>query len=347
MPDSSNSNYSSISGTAGVATATAELKQKPLVPDQGNLTSGQTGSNSGGHITYTLNNGQVFRIEAKDDAEPENISQALETLAPQPAGAGDTGLNISPDGEWLLLESERFSPSCAGWACLAIVKGDLSSGAAITVNGEVIHPEGFSAIASGGNLVVYPQQDGTHNLDLFAVHRTADGSWQAPVEISRDSTYAYNNWPAINADGTKVLFNGTNAPYSGTTSICEVNLDGTCFRVVLTPADSPAGLPGTGDLQAPDYAPDGSIVFEASWTGEEIWHLASGSTISTRVSASSAYNNDNSPTVLPNGNIASLWLNRPGSQSVHELKVMTPDGNSYFMALTDIDIADIGLGSGR
>jgi len=144
-----------------------------------------------------------------------------------------------------------------------------------------------------------------------------------------------------------VLFNCTNEPYSGTTSICEVGLDGSGFRVVLTPADSPAGLPDIGDLQAPDYAPDGSIVFEASWTGEEIWRLAPGAGTPTRISSSSAYNNDNSPTVLPNGNIVSLWMNRPNGSSVHELKVMTPDGSNYFMALTDIDIADIGLGSGR
>ncbi len=339
------SNYSFVSGTATVNSV--EIEEGILVLNQGSLSIGQLNSSAGGHITYTLNNGQVYRIEAREGAVPENISQALEALAPQPVGARDAGLNISPDGKWLLLETERFSPDCVGWAGLAVIKGDLSRGEALKVNGDDIHPEGFSAIASGGNRVIYPQNDGTHSLDLFAVSRDLGGSWQAPVEISKNSTFTYNNWPAVNAEGTKVLFNCSNEPYSGTTSICEVGVDGSGFRVVLTPAASPSGLPDAGDLQAPDYAPDGSIVFEAAWPGEEIWRLAPGAAIPGRISASAAYNNDNSPTVLPNGNIASLWLSRPGGLSVHELKVMTPDGRSYFMALTDVDVADIGLGSGR
>ncbi len=57
-----------------------------------------------------------------------------------------------------------------------------------------------------------------------------------------------------------------------------------------------------------------------------------------------AYTNDNSPCVLPDGRVASLWLARPGGQSLHELKVMAPDGASYAMLVTEVDIADIGCG---
>jgi len=36
-----------------------------------------------------------------------------------------------------------------------------------------------------------------------------------------------------------------------------VGTNGTGFRVVLTPANSPAGLPDTGELHQPAHAPDG------------------------------------------------------------------------------------------
>jgi hypothetical protein len=51
--------------------------------------------------------------------------------------------------------------------------------------------------------------------------------------------------------------------------------------------------------------------------------------------------------VLPNGSIASLWLDRPEGSGDHELKVMTVNGSSHFMLLPDIDVADIGLGCGN
>ena len=53
----------------------------------------------------------------------------------------------------------------------------------------------------------------------------------------------------------------------------EIITDGQGFRVVLTPTDSPVGLPDEADMHSPDYAPDGSIVFEADWDGEQIWRL--------------------------------------------------------------------------
>jgi len=300
----------------------------------GNRTTGPPG-----HITYTLD-GQVYRIKAEEGATPENISQALESLSPLPSGGEDENLNISPDGKWLVLETERFDNDCAGWACLAVVAGDLSTGDVIRTNGTVLRAEGFPAIASGGNLVVYGDND-----NLWAVTRSSGGAWGTPVELTASSPYAYNYWPAINQDSTKVVFNCTNETYSGTGCICEVGTDGTGFRVVLTPADSPAGLPDTADLHSPDYAPDGSIVFEADWDGEYIWRLPNGATEPVKIT--NDFNNDNSPCVLPDGSIASLWLNRPGGLGYHELKVMSADGSSYFMSVIDVDVWDIGLGCGN
>ena len=298
-----------------------------------------------GHVTYRLGE-QIYRIKALEGATPENMSQALDALSPLPSGGRDDNLNISPDGKWLVLDTERFDEDCNGWACLAVVKGDLSAGDVVRINGNEIHPNGFPAIASGGNLIVYENNDDAHENDLWAVSRSSNaGAWTGPVLLTGSSSYQYNYQPAINATGTKVLFDCTNAPYSEATSICEVGTDGTGFRVVLTPADSPAGLPDTGELHQPDYAPDGSIVFEADWDGEKIWRLPVGATVPVKVAP--AFTNDNSPCVLPDGSIAGLWLNRPGGSGDHELKVMKSDGSSYFMLVTGADVLDIGLGCGN
>jgi len=60
--------------------------------------------------------------------------------------------------------------------------------------------------------------------------------------------------------------------------------------------------------------------------------------------------NDNSPNVLPNGNIVSLWLGSPGGNGLHEIKVMTPDGSRYYMLTSSSspfpEVDDIGLGCG-
>jgi hypothetical protein len=56
--------------------------------------------------------------------------------------------------------------------------------------------------------------------------------------------------------------------------------------------------------------------------------------------------NDNSPCVLPDGRVVSLWLLRPGGSGFHEIKVMDPDGTNQFMALTDVNVFDVGIGCG-
>jgi hypothetical protein len=70
-----------------------------------------------GVITYALPDGGVYRLAAEEGAEPEDISAALDTLAP----GADEWLNLSPGGDWLLLSTERFDPQCEGWPCLAVV----------------------------------------------------------------------------------------------------------------------------------------------------------------------------------------------------------------------------------
>jgi hypothetical protein len=106
--------------------------------------------------------------------------------------------------------------------------------------------------------------------------------------------------------------------------------------------DNPVGSASSDDLvHHADYSPDGSLVFEADWTGEQVWLAAAGPASAVRPQP--AQSNDNSPCVLPGGYIASLWLGRPGGDGIHELKVSAPDGSEFAVLTPDVDILDIGL----
>lgn len=293
------------------------------------------------YVTYSRDNGRVYRIQVKNKAKPKDISKALDALS---TGTRDSWLNISPNGAWLILVTDRFDAAGTGEPALAIVTGNLRKGESVHSEGELIHPTGFGAVSSGGNLIVYPGDGGPHYQDLWAVVRNGV-NWSTPLLLTGGSPYQWNSQVAISDDGSKVLFDGGDQPYAAEgTAVCEVGTDGTGLRVVLTPADSPDGLPDTGSLHHPDYAPDGSIVFEADWSGERVWRLPVGATEPVLVGD---YGNDNSPCVLPDGHIVSLWLDRPGNvNSLHEIKMMSPDGSTFKMLFEKKDVFDIGIGCG-
>lgn len=295
----------------------------------------------GGRIVYALPDRTFLRIAAHEGADPENLTAALSRLAP---AAPDNWVNVSPDGETLLLDTERFDAECAGFSCLALVSGDLSSSETVRAEGQVIHPEGFSAVASGGDLIVFTSQDGPHEVDLWATARRGS-DWSAPILLTAASPQPFNTQPAISNDGRRVVFDCGPVPFGQEgTAICEVGTDGAGFRVVLTTADGPPGSPVRGALHHPDYAPDGSIVFEADWNGERIWRLPVGVAVPEQIGD---FPNDNSPCVLPDGRVVSLWLNRPGGTGLHEIKVMSADGGDFFVLLTNQDVLDGGIGCGE
>jgi len=126
----------------------------------------------------------------------------LDAISPGP----DEWINTSPDGAWLLLSTERFHADCAGWACLAIVKGDLSSGEAVLVGGNVVHPAGYSAVAPGGNVIVYEDAGaGANARDLWVITRTG-ATWSAPLVLTDASPFFFNQHPSFAADGSTILF---------------------------------------------------------------------------------------------------------------------------------------------
>jgi hypothetical protein len=162
--------------------------------------------------------------------------------------------------------------------------------------------------------------------------------WSTPVLLSATSPYDWNGNPAISDDGSSVLFECGLQPYVDK-GVCEVSVAGDGFRVVVPALESY----GTW---SPDFAPDGSIVYELETAaeGETVQRIPAGGGPSALVNG--AFRNDNSPCVLPDGRIASLWLGREGGQGFHELKIMNADGSGYFMLRQDLDILDIGLGCG-
>ena len=328
-------------GEAGEAVTESNENTAPPPPSM---------AGAGGTITYSLPEGHIYRLEAREGAMPEDISQMLDALSP---GTTDEWLNISPDGSWLLLSTDRFDPNCAGWPCLVVTRSDMSIAEVVRLqDGTPAHSEGFGAVASTGDLityplVVYPADGGPHTLDLWAATRGSEG-WSTPVLLTGESPFAWNQQPALAPDGSRVVFDCANQPYGAEgTAICEVNTDGTGFRMAIAPADGPQGTSTTAALHHPDCGPDGSIVFESDWNGgEQIWRLPPGAAEAALIS--DAFGNDNSPCVLPDGRIVSLWLERPENPTgFHEIKIMAADGSAYAMALTGIDVLDGGIGCGE
>lgn len=297
----------------------------------------------GGSVTYGVG-GEHFRTTLGAAVTTDNLSEAFDVIAP----GTDEWVTTSPDGEWYLVSTERIA--CEGWACLAVAAADFSSFDIVRVGGEVVRADRFSTIASGGRRIIFvgdaPGGGGGDGLGLYVIDRMGAG-WTSPRLITGDSPFTYNMQPAVADDGGSLLFDCTEEVYSQPpTSICEVNADGSGFHVVWTPEQGGVDAPGRADvaLHSPDYLPDGSIVFEADWSGEQLWHLT-GDGPPVRVAPE--YGNDNSPCTLPNGCVVSLWLEREGSAGEHELKVMDPAGGSVTMLRTGVDISDTGLGCAR
>jgi hypothetical protein len=290
----------------------------------------------GPSVTFQVADHQ-YRIEAVAGALAEDLTVALDQLSPR---ALDEWVNISPDGGWLLFSSERFG--CDGWACLALVAADFSAGEAISITGSgVVHTEGRSAVASGGNLVVFPSFGGPHAKDLYAISNDGSG-WSAPLLLTGASPFDYHDCPALSDDGTRLVLDCGDVP--GEMSLCEVGSDGNSFSTLLSPGD-PQAPPGSEGFHHPDYAADGSYLVEIRINGNDtLWQLAGAGATPTPVAG---LTNDNSPCGLADGRVASLWLERAGNTNgYHELKVMALDGSDLVMLQIDIDIFDTGLGCG-
>lgn len=303
--------------------------------------TGATGGSGGGtllgHIVYRTEDTAYF-LEAAQGAQPTSLSDALDGIS---AGSDDD-VNLSPDGAWISLVTSRFG--CEDWDCAVVMDVGLSQPRVVeTSSGERIHPDEAVAVGTGGDLVVFADND-THERDLFVMRRSGN-AWTNPENITQSSTFEYNTQPAIADDGHGVVFDCSPVPYGANgTHICEVGIDGTGLQVLVDPANSPNGQSGDR-VHSADYAPDGSIVFEGEWGQEQIWRLAPGASTPTVIGT---FGNDNTPCVLPGGWVVSLWLNSPDNPSgYHEVKAMSPDGADHIMLVQGVDIHDSTVGCGN
>ena len=299
-----------------------------------------------GHITYSVGQGPLLRVEARAGAKPQNVSAGLDRRF---GGGGDQFLNQSPDGRTLVLQSERFG--CGGNPCLAVVSSNLGSGR--SVRGGTVHVEGFSAVGNGGRVVVYPAQSSGGRIDLFAVRRKG-GGWGKPRNVTSRAPQKVHGYPAISTDSKRVLHDcGTASdPSAGSLSVCETRLDGGGTRVRVRPSDGrkPAdGVFGAGSLHHPDYLGRGrGLVFESQWCceGESVWWLGKGKAKPRHVRGASP--NNVAPCGLPDGRVVSLDLSRPAGGGVHELMITSPTSRRRsFVLPPGVDVNDIGIGCGR
>ncbi|HRG98933.1 MAG TPA: hypothetical protein PLR99_21935 [Polyangiaceae bacterium] len=291
-----------------------------------------------GRVLYSLQ-GTYLLLEARAGASPGAVEPSLNVVSP----GKDTRMNLGADGS-IVVETSRFGCSDP---CLAVFTPDLKTGERVLAGGSPVTNmrDVVPAVAGNGALVVFGGQ-GPHSRDLYESHRSGGpgGAWSAPALLTGGSNQPNNFKPSISADGSKVLFDcGTNPFGSDSTGICEVGMDGSGFRRVIGPEGGPGGGKNT---HSPSYGRDGTIVFEGEWGSEQIWRIPPGATSPVLVNGS--FSNDNTPCVLPNGKVASLWLQRPGNpQGFHELKIMNGDGTDMVMLVTGVDVDDIGLGCGN
>lgn len=317
---------------------------KVVVPSWERPPTGVPAAVGSGHVLFLHPDGNFRRVEAVRSGAIEDVSAKLERLSP----GVDSRMTLSRDGALLVGETTRFGCTTP---CLALFRSDATAGAPVTRGGEPLRIGSTPpVVATGGRLIVFAAS-GAHNLDLYSITRPADPAlgWSAARLLTGSSPMSSNHRPSLSPDQTKVVFDcGDDADGAEGTSVCEVGVDGAGFRVVARP------VAPLMNLHNPSYDADGSIVFEGEGAtsidgvagqGERIHRVASAA---SPTPLAPTYTNDNTPCVLPSGNVVSLWLGRQGNpQGGHELKLMSPRGEFLGMLAQGFDIRDVGLSCGN
>jgi hypothetical protein len=219
------------------------------------------------------------------------------------------------------------------------MRSNLTGPESVIAGGQPVRITGRSAISNAGDLIVYPASGGPHATDVWLTQRNGT-NWSTPVLLTADSTESYSDAPVLSRDETRVLFGCGPTPYQQQgNNACEVGVDGTGFLKVVDSRANPTGARGVSTIQQGDYATTGALVFESDWNGgEQVWSSSNGQF----AVINNAYDDDNSPCVLPGGRVVSLWLGRPDGNGLHELKVMDLNGDHGLVFLPGVDVVDAG-----
>lgn len=296
-------------------------------------------------ITFTTND-QVFRVAPAPEAIPNNLSARLDELGIR--DGQESALNVSPNGDWLLITTTRGDEQCAGWACLAVAPNqvDLQTPEIVYLPGwEVVHPAETAAISSDGQTIVYVQE-GDHELDLWAIERE-DEFWSDPWLLTGNSDFEWNTSPAFDQTDDSIVFSCGDDQYAEFGGhICEVSVDGNDVEVLIGPEDGPTLYPeGENTLSSPDYTNEG-IIFTATWNNSSIWELHDDDEFPEAIRGSQLSLNDHYlGCVLGDGSIVTLAWNEEleGAQLV----VTRPDGSMSFAIETPGPVAYGSVGCGQ
>ena len=271
------------------------------------------------------------------DVDGSGVTVDLTAMLDELGAGGDNWITSSRNGEWLAMDTERFG--CQDWSCLVTARSDMTQVAVVRAAGEQVHPQDWGAVSGDGSMVIFTTDLGPHILDLAVVRRSGD-EWAAPVILTEDSEHDFNERGRLTRDEAALLFDCGPTQYGQAgTGVCRVALDGSGLEQLVGPSDGPGGTE-LDSARSADEKPDGSIVFEADWGGaERLWSQSSG-----EFELVSGLANDNSPCVLLDGSILSLWYGRPNNgQGFAELKVHGADSTDYEMILVGLELNDVGM----
>lgn len=294
-----------------------------------------------GHVAYKLmDDGHLYRTAATNPPVREDVSVELDGVS----RGTDSTISLSRDGKLAAFVTQRFG--CAGFDCLVLAPVgdtvDVAASSVVMAAGQQLHPEDRPAVANGGAFIVYASSGGPHGRDLFVV-RKSGAAYGAPTLLTAASTFDFNLLPALTRDESSVAYDCSATGSKVQASLCRVGLDGSGWAVTLAGSGGP-GATAMNEAHSADFLPDNStLVFEADWSAgnQRIWKRDAAGTLSQ---FNPTFTNDVTPCVLPDGRIASLWLNRPENMlGSHELKVMSPDGASFQMLVVNADIIDVGI----
>lgn len=336
---SSGTGSTSSGGSSGVASSAGSLGASSVMDgSSGGGSSSGTSTTAHGHVLFHSMFGGFQWVEARDGAIPVALDGRFDAVSP----GTDEKMGLSRNASWAVVDATRFG--CDAFACLARIRMDGLGGEKIAAGGMDQHVYTTRpAISDDGTVVVFTQlgPNGA-GVDLVVTRRTGT-TWSAPTVLTTGSPRAFHRFPVLSGDGTAAYCDcGLDSDDARNNSICRVPTEGSGVTVLAAPADIPGGV----NLHHPWPLQDGTVLFEGEGDGgEALWRLAPGGT-PQRIST--AYSNDNTPCVLPDGYVASLWLERPGNVlGIHELKLMDPTGADLIMVVAGVDITDLGLFCGR
>ncbi|MCC7540653.1 MAG: hypothetical protein IT379_30840 [Deltaproteobacteria bacterium] len=262
----------------------------------------------------------AYWTEVHEGAEHESLTDLFATHLGSPQNEGgnpqDVDPRLSPDGRWLVVRTDR-DPRCPFGCVVLFETAHLDEPEVVRIGTETLTSY-FNAVTNDGAAIVFKGGAGVLSIS----RRRADGDgWTEREEIGpADHTEA--QWIVVSDDGSRALYDCVTP--GELQSICEVGLDGTGARIVVTEQDAPFGSSADDPYTTrADYAPDGTIVFEANWMGNQLWRIDASGTI-TRVH-DGFLTEYQAPCVLPDGRIVAF-----DGEGEDDIVVLSADGEDLF-----------------